>query len=289
MHHSRRSPRGEALKGRLFLCAAAMGLLVLSGCGLDGIGGEEEDRVETFTVPLPGNTKMVFVKIPPGGFMMGSPEQEKDRFENEGPLHEVMLTRPIHLGRFEVTNAQWHAVMSAHFSEAGARNPDHPVEGVTWEDCRAFVEEMNLLGVGTFRLPTEAEWEYACRAGTQTRFYWGDDPEGTLINEYAWYVKNANRKTHSVGQKKANRWGLHDMAGNVQEWCRDWMGRYSEGRQTNPTGSGEGTYRTFRGGGRGYGAGYCRSAMRSGLKPTEGSEGLGFRILMEKPAPDQSK
>jgi len=226
---------------------------------------------------------MVFVKIPAGSFMMGSAEDEKDRFDNESPRHEAILTRPFYLGMYEVTRRQWHAVMGTKMPETDLRRADHPVDRVTWKACQAFIEKMNTLGVGTFRLPTEAEWEYACRAGTETRFFWGDDPDHAEVNEYAWSSLSAGKRSYGVGQKRPNQWGLRDMCGNVQEWCQDWKGDYVAGRQTDPTGPATGTYRVFRGGGWGYGPGYCRSASRSGLVPNERSDGLGLRLVMETP------
>ena len=258
-------------------------IVVAYGCGLGGGGGVTVGDVVTHTVTLPGAVKMVFVKIPAGSFMMGSPEDEKGRFDIESPRHEVILTKPFYLGMFEVTLRQWHAVMGTRMSEKDLRRADHPVDRVTWKACQAFIEKMNALGEGTFRLPTEAEWEYACRAGTPTRFFWGEDPEQAEVDGYAWCRQNAGNRSHAVGQKRSNQWGLRDMSGNVQEWCQDWKGNYVAGRQTDPAGPAAGTYRVFRGGGWGDDPSSCRSATRSSLVPDERSDGLGLRLVMEPP------
>ncbi|MBC7324568.1 MAG: formylglycine-generating enzyme family protein, partial [Moorella sp. (in: Bacteria)] len=133
------------------------------------------------------------VLIPAGTFMMGSPNNEQDRSSNEGPQHQVTLTKPFYLGKYEVTQAQWKAVMGSNPSYFRGNNL--PVEQVSWNDCQTFIQRLNQLGQGTFRLPTEAEWEYACRAGTTTRFYWGDDPNYSQIGQYAWYDRNSNSQT----------------------------------------------------------------------------------------------
>ncbi len=231
-------------------------------------------------IAIPGAGEMTFRRLPAGRFMMGSPVGEKDGDEDEKPVHEVVLTKPFDLGVFEVTCAQWKAVMGTLPAGAG-NDPDAPVSGVTWEDCHAFIERLQTLGIGTFRLPTEAEWEYACRAGSTSRFYWGDDPDCTLADEYAWHKGNAGSRAHPVGLKKANAWGLHDMGGNVWEWCQDWYGPYPDGRQVDPRGPESGTAHVFRGNGWRWGAKFCRSANRY---YHEKGHAIGLRLVLEPSA-----
>jgi len=229
---------------------------------------------------LPNNAKpLEMVLIPVGTFLMGSPNTEKDQYDGEGPQHKVTISKDFYMGKYEVTQAQWEAVMGNNPSYYKGQ-PNNPVEQVSWNDCREFIKKLNALGQGTFRLPTEAEWEYACRAGTMTRFYWGGDSAYTQIGEYAWYSDNSGGRTHEVGLKKPNAWGLYDMSGNVWEWCQDWYGDYSSNAQNDPTGAGTGSTRVGRGGGWGAAPSYVRSAYRlnGGLDDTDNS--VGFRIVL---------
>ncbi|MCL2122613.1 MAG: formylglycine-generating enzyme family protein, partial [Desulfovibrionaceae bacterium] len=158
-----------------------------------------------------------FVLIPAGSFLMGSDA----RALNEKPPHRVHISKPFYLGKFEVTQEQWQAVMGNNPSRF--KGPDNPVEGVSWEDVREFIQRLNEKeGHRRYRLPTEAEWEYAARGGTSSRWSFGDD--AGLLDQYAWYKDNSEDTTHPVGQKKSNPWGLHDMHGNVFEWVQDWYG-----------------------------------------------------------------
>jgi len=241
-------------------------------------------KLETITIPLPNLPKdakpLEMVLIPAGTFMMGSPESEKNRGDWEGPQHKVTITKPFFMGKYEVTQAQWQAVMGnnpAHF-----KGINNPVEQVSWDDCQAFIKKLNQINQGTFRLPTEAEWEYACRAGTTTRFYWGNDLFEIRIGEYAWYANNSGKNNHEVGIKKPNAWGLYDMSGNIWEWCQDWYGSYSFMSQNNPTSANSGEYRVYRGGGWGNIAGDCRSADRLWGWPDNGSSLNGFRVCRTK-------
>ena len=160
--------------------------------------------------------KMVY--IPPGEFMMGSPKSEKGRYSNE-KLHRVRITRGFYMGVTEVTQAQWKKIMDSNPSYFEACD-DCLVENVSWWDVQEFISRLNEIeNTDKYRLPTEAEWEYACRAGTNTAYYWGDDKD--RLDEYVWYGENSGGKTHPVAQKKPNSWGLYDMLGNVWEWCLD--------------------------------------------------------------------
>ena len=159
--------------------------------------------------------------------------------DDEKPMHEVRISKPFYLGKYEVTQGQWQAVMGNNPSRFKG-DPNRPVEQVAWEDVQAFMRKLNAIEGGTtYRLPTEAEWEYAARAGTTTAYSFGDDPR--LLGEYAWYSENAKGKTHPVGQKKSNAWGLHDMHGNVWEWVQDWYSKpYPSGTVTESAGAGLG-------------------------------------------------
>ena len=172
--------------------------------------------------------------IPAGEFMMGSPESVDDADDRAKPQHKVRITKPFHLGVHEVTQAEYEKVMGKNPSNfKGARNP---VEQVSWKDAVEFCKRLTAKESMTYRLPTEAEWEYAYRAGTTTRYSFGDDPAS--LGEYAWYGDNSEKKTHPVGEKKPNTWGLHDMHGNVWEWCADWYDRdyYADSPADDPLG-----------------------------------------------------
>ena len=213
------------------------------------------------------------VWIPAGSFDMGSPKDEKGRDKGE-TQHRVTLTKGFWMGKYEVTQAQWQAVMGNNPSRFKGSNL--PVEEVSWNDCQDFIRKLNAKGQGAFRLPTEAEWEYACRAGTQSRFCFGDSDSS--LGTYAWYRSNSGWKTHEVGQKSPNRWNLYDMHGNVWEWCQDWKGDYPSGSVTDPTGPSTGSGRVRRGGGWRLNPRYCRSADRSGGGPGLRRDDLGFRL-----------
>ena len=212
---------------------------------------------------------MEFVLIQPGTFMMGADK------ENERPAHQVTLTKPFDLGKYEVTQEQWEIVMGSNPSTfRGAKNP---VEMVSWDLCQQFVAKLQAKVPGqTFRLPTEAEWEYACRASTTGDYCYGDG-EGSLA-EYAWYKSNANNTPHPVGEKKPNAWGLYDMHGNVWEWCADSYGAYPATAVNDPQGASSGSIRVYRGGNWDSDAYYCRVAGRVSGYPTGSYYAVGFRL-----------
>ncbi len=233
-------------------------------------------------VDLDKGVTLELVWIPKGAFLMGSPEDEQGRWDSEGPQHEVTLRRGFWLGKYPVTQAQWKAVMGnnpSNFTGDGRL----PVEQVSWEYCQEFITKLNARLEGAFRLPSEAEWEYACRAGTQTRFYWGDDPDETIIKDYAWYYGNSGHRTHPVGEKLPNAWGLYDMSGNVWEWCEDdWHNPY-EGAPDDGSAWVDiprGSDRVGRGGGWDYDPRICRSACRFGGTPGNRIDCLGFRLAL---------
>jgi formylglycine-generating enzyme required for sulfatase activity len=201
--------------------------------------------------------------IPPGEFMMGSPASEWGPRDNE-TLHVVRITKPFYLSATEVTQAQYERVMGTNPSHS--KGPFKPVEKVSWHDAMEFFRTLSVREGEEYRLPTEAEWEYACRAGTTTAYSFGDDT--SQLEKYAWYTVNSGRTTHAVGAKLPNAWGLYDMHGNVWEWCQDWYGDYgNEKVVTDPTGPAEGRDRVLRGGAFSYPPMYVRAALRANFPP----------------------
>ena len=221
---------------------------------------------------------MEFVLIQPGEFDMGSPANETGRYDDEGPIHHVTISEAFYLGKYEVTQKQWHEVMGDNPSYF--KGDDLPVENVSWDDVQEFIKKLNKKeNTHKYRLPSEAEWEYAARAGTTTRYSFGDDD--SKLGEYAWYNKNSGGKTHPVGNKGANSWGLYDMHGNVWEWVQDtWHDTYNGAPiDGSPWRDGVSAIRVNRGGGWFDFAGYCRSASRN--VPGNRLHDLGFRLLQE--------
>ena len=250
------------------------------------------------------NTGMVW--IPPGTFMLGSPTNEQDRSSTEGPQTLVTISRGFWMGKCEITQGEYVAVMGnnpSYFNGDRSGPPDNdqdygtdltrPVETVSWNDATSYcalltTQERTAGRLPTnyvCRLPTEAEWEYACRAGTTTRFYYGDDPNYTELVNYAWFTDNSGDVAQPVGELLPNAWGLHDMAGNVWEWCRDWYGPYLGGSAIDPRGPATGTFRVWRGAGWFYAARHCRSARRFNHSPTYTYSGLGFRVVLASDLP----
>lgn len=218
---------------------------------------------------------MTFKLIKPGSFMMGSPRNEAKR-EIDEVLHKVTLTKGFYIQTTEVTQAQWAALMKnnpSFFYECGH---ECPVESVSWSDVHKFINQLNEKEYGRrYRLPTEAEWEYAARAGTSTAYSFGKD--SNKLKDYAWYNGNAD-KIQPVAGKKPNAWGLYDMYGNVWEWCQDWYGDYLLEDVEEPWGPSDGLYRVKRGGSWVRNASRCRSAFRDGFKPGFRYYDLGFRL-----------
>ena len=221
---------------------------------------------------------MEFVYVKPASFMMGSPSSKQGRGSYE-KQHRVTLTKGYYLQTTEVTQGQWRAIMGNNPSRFSNCGDGCPVEKVSWNDVQAFISKLNRKeGTNRYRLPTEAEWEYAARAGSTSRFCFGDDED--RLSEYAWYVRNSGGKTHSVAQKKPNAWILYDMHGNVWEWCQDWYSDYPSGSVTDPTGPSSGSSRVYRGGCWLNLAGLCRSANRLWYLPGYRSHRLGFRLAL---------
>ncbi len=220
---------------------------------------------------------MEFVLIEPGTFEMGSPATEPGRDDDE-TRHRVTLSQPFYLGKYEVTQEQWQAVMGSNPSNFDECGRTCPVERVSWQDAQGFIEELNLQeGVSVYRLPTEAEWEYGARAGTQTTYHFGN--AANRLGQYGWYDENSGgRTTHPVGQKRPNAWGLFDMHGNVWEWVADWYGAYPRSAVTDPRGPRTGASRVNRGGSWSSNARHCRAASRSNDAPGDRYLNLGFRL-----------
>ena len=248
----------------------------------------------TMTIMLPGDVPLEMVRIPAGTFLMGRYPDEQDSLPSEGPQHEVTIAYDFWMGKYSMTKRQWLAIMnSAPWSGRVHVLTDlnSPAVYISWNDARSFVAALNDYlvttgqGPGDIRLPSEAEWEYAARAGTTTRFYWGDDPSHARIYDYAWWKSNAydvgNLYAHVVGQKLPNEWGLYDMSGNVWEWCEDdWHSNYEgapgDGRAWR--GSPRGPVRVLRGGSWYYYAYTLRSAHRTYNIPSHTNNIVGFRI-----------
>lgn len=239
-------------------------------------------------VDLGEGVAIEFLLVPAGRYWMGSPDGEPDREKNlpggcaPENLHEVVLTRPFYLGRTEVTQAQYQAVMGSNPSNPKGADPNKPVEKVTWEKSQEFCVKLGDIARAKGRLPTEAEWEWACRAGTTGRFALGDDV--AALDRLAWYSKNSKGVTHPVGQKEANAWGFHDMHGNVMEWVFDTWYRpdpYPSGVSIDPTGSVKGGHKIRRGGHFGSSEDRVRSAHRYYGNGPHTDRDMGFRAAIE--------
>ncbi|MFC1793568.1 SUMF1/EgtB/PvdO family nonheme iron enzyme, partial [Planctomycetota bacterium] len=233
------------------------------------------------TIDMGNGVIMEFVLIPAGKFEMGSPSTESDRGNNEGPVHWVIISRPFYMGKYEVTQEQYYVV--AKYKPSRFKQEGRPVENVSWDQADRFCRKLSEMKGGTYRLPTEAEWEYACRAGSQGIFCFGGGITYSQIEQYAWYSKNSDSATHPVGEKKPNSFGLYDMHGNVWEWCGDWYADnyYNHGVMIDPPGPQNGKSRVLRGGSWLYGARYCRSANRIDLDPYYIRNHVGFRVVLE--------
>ena len=251
---------------------------------------KEQPAMMDKTVDLGNGVTMVLKLIPKGSFTMGSPENELGRGENERQ-HRVTLTKDFWIGRNIVTQAQYEAITGENPSK-NKKGGDYPVECVPWGEAMAFCKKLTekARATGTlpdgyeFTLPTEAQWEYACRAGTTTALSSGENlTDGKTcqkVDEVSWYIGNSGRETHPVCMKKMNPWGLYDMLGNVYEWCRDWYGRYPQGNVVDPVGPASGSSRVVRGGSHHCEAKCCRSARRNLANQEKGYNDLSFRVAL---------
>jgi formylglycine-generating enzyme required for sulfatase activity len=233
--------------------------------------------MKTATIDLGDGVKMEFVLIQPGSFVMGT-DEDNDPDSDASPRRRVTLTQPFYLGKYEVTQEQWEKVMG--------RNPSHfqgakqPVDTVSWNACQEFLAKLQKRTGRKFALPTEAQWEFACRAGTRTPWSFGDSD--AAMGDYAWNRDNSGQTTHAVGEKQPNAWGLYDMHGNVAEWCADWYAKhtYSRGDATDPFGPSSGDSRIARGGAWGDDSGYLKCTYRNCSGPDNATDGIGLRCVM---------
>ncbi len=243
-----------------------------SGGAAASVGGTLEFNVK--------GVRFVMVPVQGGTFTMGAtPEQGSDAASDEKPAHKVTLSS-YYIGQTEVTQELWTAVMGSNPSYHKGNGSNLPVEQVSWNDCQTFITKLNAITGRRFRLPTEAEWEYAARGGNKSKGY--KYSGGNDIGSVAWYCDNSDRKTHTVATKAANELGIYDMSGNVYEWCQDWYGDYSSVAQTNPTGATSGSYRVYRGGSWGNSAGFCRSSFRNYCEPSISIIFLGLRLVLSE-------
>ena len=232
-------------------------------------GSEDPDpSISTFTV---NGVSFNMIAVEGGIFQMGNPYGDS----NQKPVHSVNLSA-YSIGETEVTQALWKAVMGTNPSKWQGDNL--PVEKISWDDCQTFITKLKLLTGKKFRLPTEAEWEFAAKGGTKSQSYTYSG--SNKLSDVAWYKDNSSSMTQEVGTKSANELGIYDMSGNVSEWCQDWYEAYSSSAQSDPTGPISGSYRVFRGGGWLSSAGGCRTSSRSSSTPEDTGSDLGFRLAL---------
>ena len=233
---------------------------------------------DNISIPVKNGISIDMVRVEAGTFTMGATPEMENPFNWEKPTHQVTLTNDYYIGKYEVTQALWQAVMGNNPSYFKGDNL--PVERVSWDDCQEFISKLNSITGKTFRLPTEAEWEYAARGGNKSRGY--QYSGSSNLSDVAWYDGNSGNKTHSVGSKQANELGIYDMTGNVWEWCQDWYDSYSSSSQVNPTGANSGSGRMRRGGSWSFLARFCRSSYRGHNAPNYRDYILGLRLVLSE-------
>lgn len=240
---------------------------------------QPSSSASSITIPVKDGISIEMVKVEGGTFMMGATPEMKNSWTEERPIHQVTLTNDYYIGKYEVTQSLWCALMDNNPSYFKGDNL--PVEQVSWDDCQKFINKLNDITGRKFRLPTEAEWEYAARGGKKSRGY--QYSGSNKISDVAWYSSNSEHKTQPVGLKLANELGLYDMSGNVDEWCFDRFGFYSALSQTNPLGADDGICRVYRGGSWEQTAGFCRSSDRSNYGTSKNRiYNLGFRLALSE-------
>ena len=233
---------------------------------------------DNISIPVKNGISIDMVRVEAGTFTMGATSEMKDSWDDEKPTHQVTLTNDYYIGKYEVTQALWKAVMGKNPSKYKGDNL--PVEKVSWDDCQEFISKLNRIVGKKFRLPTEAEWEYAARGGKKHISY---EYSGSYdLSDVAWYGGNSGGKTHAVGSKQANVLGIYDMTGNVREWCQDKYGEYSRFSQTNPTGATNGSARVARGGSCYFDARGWHLSIRSRIAPDCRNKGLGLRLVLSE-------
>ena len=267
---------------RLFLCLVCLALPLANGYGSEGEStiqtnsAEQERKAGERMVLTINDVEYAFRWCPPGTFMMGSWAGDP-KISGDGIRHQVTLTRGFWMLETEVTQKMWESVMETNPSEF--KGGKLPVERVSWDDCQEYIEKLNALGSAPkgyrFSLPTEARWEYACRASTTTAYHFGN----TLTKDQANFGRNVGQ-TSDVDSYPANVWGLYDMHGNVSELCSDWYGNYPGDSMTDPTGAASGSYRALRGGSWLHDAVGCRSAYRHNTIPSHRSSVIGVRLSL---------
>ena len=230
------------------------------------------------TIPVKNGISIEMVKVEAGSFNMGATPEMINPDTDEKPVHRVTLTNDYYIGKYEVTQALWQAVMGSNPSHF--KGDDLPVEQVSWNDCQDFISKLNAMTGKRFRLPSEAEWEYAARGGKKSRGY--QYSGSNTLGDVAWYEGNSGSKTHAVGTKQPNELGIYDMTGNVWEWCQDWYGSYSSSPQTNPTGAVRGSFRVGRGGSWYHSARNCRSSYHDFDTPVSRGNYLGLRLILSE-------
>ncbi|MBF0287895.1 MAG: formylglycine-generating enzyme family protein [SAR324 cluster bacterium] len=226
---------------------------------------------------------MEFILIPAGSFWMGSGQYLEDAAPDERPRHQVTISQSFYIGKYEVTQGQWAEIMD--FPALTLEEQNLPVKQVSWNDVHEFIYNLNqLAGKSIYRLPTEAEWEYAARAGSESVYSFGED--GNDLGDYAWYDDNSEGQPHPVGQKRPNAWGLYDIHGNVWEWIQDWYDPhyYRKSAAVDPTGPSTGRAKIMRGGGWNNGPFFSRLLKRVHDWPDSRHDFLGFRLVISRPA-----
>ena len=226
---------------------------------------------DSITIPVKDGISIDMVRVEAGTFTMGATPEMEYPEDDEKPAHQITLTNDYYIGKYEVTQALWQAVMG--YNPSNFKGVNLPVEQVSWDDCQEFISKLNRITGKKFRLPTEAEWEYAARGGKKSRGYQYSGSNN--LADVAWNDGNSGNMTHVVGSKQVNELGIYDMTGNVWEWCQDWYGKYSRSSQTNPTGVNSGDFRVYRGGS-------CRSSYRGYNTPDNRIDNLGLRLILSE-------
>ena len=260
-----------SISGSLTSSASSSGTNALSSSSSSPSGN-------TITIPVKNGINIEMVKVEAGSFDMGATSEMENPYEDEKPVHRVTLTNNYYIGKYEVTQALWQAVMGSNPS--CFKGYDLPVETVSWNDCQDFISKLNAMTGKRFRFPSEAEWEYAARGGKKSRGY--QYSGSNTLDDVAWYSANGAPKTHAVGTKQPNELGIYDMTGNVWEWCQDRSGSYSSSPQTNPTGAASGSDRVARGGSWVGSARLCRSSCRNYYSPGIRYIDLGLRLVLSE-------